>query len=494
MLSLSLPPFTLSPPPAPAHILFEPLLLGSYLILSSVFSSPFTPFSHTLSISCVLNPFLSLSPLLCSIHLSLCRFVSLFLSLLLPPLRPFPCFSLSLPDFNDVIPETQRLDSSLQKARAQLSAKGRRQRPSRSRLRDSGTREEDGEGRDFVADSYGSLLHRMRSPLHSSLQTSSPISGSSPFIRATEFSFDSSVVRKTEEEDEQPSSPLIRYQPLTNASSQEALGCTPTSSSPKSCHSSDSSPIYARRERHSEEDSRDASPPEPASPTIGLDKKTRRKFLDLGVTLRRASSSKSRSEKGSNRLSMGSRELVEGSSRTSGSPFMPFSWFTDSGKGSASSGSTVSPTCSPKNEGCSPRKSASQESTLSDDSTPPSSSPKTLSSTAPESKCSYPYHTLSQSSDEFLDEPPSAASSWSCQQVGQWLESLNLEQYVAEFAAREVDGQQLLHLDGAKLKALGISNSHNRSLLKRKLKELNAAVEKERKAQEKVENLFRREH
>ncbi|KAL8176133.1 UNVERIFIED_CONTAM: Neurabin-1 [Gekko kuhli] len=40
-------------------------------------------------------------------------------------------------DFNDVIPETQRLDSSLQKARAQLSGKGRRQRPSRSRLRDS---------------------------------------------------------------------------------------------------------------------------------------------------------------------------------------------------------------------------------------------------------------------------------------------------------------------------------------------------------------------
>lgn len=53
---------------------------------------------------------------------------------------------------------------------------------------------------------------------------------------------------------------------------------------------------------------------------------------------------------------------------------------------------------------------------------------------------------------QFLDEPLSAATGWSCQQVGQWLESLNLEQYVGEFAAREVDGQQLLHLDGAKLK------------------------------------------
>ncbi|OWK14547.1 SAMD14, partial [Cervus elaphus hippelaphus] len=244
-------------------------------------------------------------------------------------------------------------------------------------------------------------------------------------------------------------------------------------------------------------DSRDASPPEPASPTIGLDKKTRRKFLDLGVTLRRASTSKSRKEKGSNRLSMGSRESVEGSGRSGGSPFLPFSWFTDSGKGSASSGSTTSPSCSPKREGFSPKKSASQESTLSDDSTPPSSSPKIPSGPRQAAKCSYPYHTLSQSSDEFLDEPLPTVYHWTSQQVGQWLQSLNLEQYAAEFAARQVDGPQLLQLDGSKLKSLGLSNSHDRALVKRKLKELAAAAEKERKAQEKAarqrEKLRRRE-
>ncbi|KAJ7313703.1 hypothetical protein JRQ81_005328 [Phrynocephalus forsythii] len=392
-------------------------------------------------------------------------------------------------DFNDVIPETQRLDSSLQKARAQLSAKGRRQRPSRSRLRDSVSSTEGDEIFEKKAsDSYSSPRHhRLRSPLHGSLQASSPISGSSSFARASEFSFEAPTVRRSLEQEEQPSSPLIRYRPLTNTSSQEALGGMPTSSSPRSCPSSDSSPIYARRERHSEDDSRDTSPPEPASPTIGLDKKTRRKFLDLGVTLRRASSGKSRKDKGGNRLSMGNRELMEGSSRSSASPFMPFSWFMDSGKGSASSGSTASPTSSPKIEAFSRKKSASQESTLSDDSTPLSSSPKALGAAPPETKYSYPYHTLSQSSDEFLDEPLSAASTWSTEKVGQWLESLNLEQYMAEFAAQEVDGHQLLLLDGAKLKALGVSNSHDRSLLKRKLKELNAAVEKERKAQEKVE-------
>ncbi|EDL15961.1 mCG13650, isoform CRA_a [Mus musculus] len=398
-------------------------------------------------------------------------------------------------DLDLAVPETTRLDSSLHKARAQLLAKGRRHRPSRSRLRDSASSAEDGEGSDGpggkVTDGCGSPLHRLRSPLHSG--PGSPASGS--------FCLEPPGLRRSLDEDEPPPSPLARYRPLHNAASHEGLAAT-SGSPPRSAPSSDSSPSFVRRypraEPHSEDDSRDASPPEPASPTIGLDKKTRRKFLDLGVTLRRASTSRSRKEKGSNRLSMGSRESVEGSGRTGSSPFLPFSWFTDSGKGSASSGSTTSPTCSPKHEGFSPKKSASQESTLSDDSTPPSSSPKIPGGPRQETKCSYPYHTLSQSSDEFLDESLPAVQHWTSQQVGQWLHSLNLEQYAAEFAARQVDGPQLLQLDGSKLKSLGLSNSHDRALVKRKLKELAAAAEKERKAQEKTakqrEKLRRREN
>ncbi|XP_048222277.1 sterile alpha motif domain-containing protein 14 isoform X1 [Perognathus longimembris pacificus] len=399
-------------------------------------------------------------------------------------------------DLDLAVPETTRLDSSLHKARAQLLAKGRRHRPSRSRLRDSASSAEDGEGSDGpggkvgVTDGCGSPLHRLRSPLHSG--PGSPAGGA--------FCLEPPGLRRSLDEDEPPPSPRTRYRPLHNAASHEGLAAA-SSSPPRSAPSSDSSPSFVRRhpraELHSEDDSRDTSPPEPASPTIGLDKKTRRKFLDLGVTLRRASTGKSRKEKGSNRLSMGSRESVEGSGRSGGSPFLPFSWFTDSGKGSASSGSTTSPTCSPKHEGFSPKKSASQESTLSDDSTPPSSSPKIPSGSRPEAKCSYPYHTLSQSSDEFLDEPLPTVQHWNSQQVGQWLHSLNLEQYAAEFAARQVDGPQLLQLDGSKLKSLGLSNSHDRALVKRKLKELAAAAEKERKAQEKAarqrEKLRRRE-
>lgn len=51
-------------------------------------------------------------------------------------------------DLDLAVPETTRLDSSLHKARAQLLVKGRRHRPSRSRLRDSTSSAEDGEGSD----------------------------------------------------------------------------------------------------------------------------------------------------------------------------------------------------------------------------------------------------------------------------------------------------------------------------------------------------------
>lgn len=60
---------------------------------------------------------------------------------------------------------------------------------------------------------------------------------------------------------------------------------------------------------------------------------------------------------------------------------------------------------------------------------------------------------------QFLDEPLPTIHHWTSQQVGQWLHSLNLEQYAAEFAARQVDGPQLLQLDGSKLK-VGQSRGH----------------------------------
>ncbi|KAG7459650.1 hypothetical protein MATL_G00212920 [Megalops atlanticus] len=395
-------------------------------------------------------------------------------------------------DLNEAIPETELLDNSIQKGRAQLSVKTRRHRPSRSRLRDSISSTEGDES--LERKSLDSPMHSMRSPLHSALRGSSPspdsLLSSSPAPRSPAFTFDTSLVRRTLEEGEAaPSPPRGRYQQLTNASSQEALGSSPTSSPSKSCQSSDSSPIYLRRARRPEsevlvtDDSQDTSPAEPGSPTVIMDKKTKRRFLDLGVTLRR-SYGKVRKEK-SHRFSMGSREPSESPSRSSGSPFVPFSWFTDSARGSASSNST--PSCSPKmgSHSCSPRKSNSQESTLSEEFSP--RSPRASSGSAAESRSSHPYQTLSQSSDEPLDEPLCLVASWSTQQVCQWLKGLNMEQYIPEFTAKDIDGEQLLQMDGSKLKGLGVSSSSDRSALKRRLKDMHAAAEKERKALDKLE-------
>ncbi|XP_071320173.1 sterile alpha motif domain-containing protein 14 [Trachinotus anak] len=391
-------------------------------------------------------------------------------------------------DLNEAIPETELLDNSIQKGRAQLSVKSRRHRPSRSRYRDSVSSTEG----DDSLERKDSPLHSARSPLHLAMRGSSPSPDSLLSARSTAFSFDTSLVRRSPEDGgaSLAAPPRGRYHQLTNATSQEAL-VTPSSSPSKSCPSSDGSPVYMRRNRRPDSEvlvsdtSQDTSPADPGSPTVVFDKKTKRRFLDLGVTLRR-SYIRVRKDK-SNRLSVGSREPSESPSRSSGS-FVPFSWFAE-GRGSLSSSGT--PPCSPKIPPLSsprPRKSHSQESALSEEFSPP----HTSSSTSPpvdssSSRSSHPYHTLSQSSDEPSDEPSCVVSSWTTQQVCQWLRRLNMEQYVPEFSARDVDGQQLLQMDGSRLKSLGVLSSSDRSALKRRIKDIHTAAEKERKALDKLE-------
>ncbi|XP_072225647.1 sterile alpha motif domain-containing protein 14 [Leuresthes tenuis] len=390
-------------------------------------------------------------------------------------------------DLNEAIPETELLDNSIQKGRAQLSVKTRRHRPSRSRYRDSVSSTEGDDG----FDRKDSPLQSARSPLHLAMRGSSPSPESLLSSRSPAFSFDASLGRRSPE-DGGPSlaaPPRGRYHQLTNATSQEALG-TPSSSPSKSYPSSDCSPVYMRRNRRPDSEvlvsdtSRDTSPADPGSPTVVFDKKTKRRFLDLGVTLRR-SYIRVRKDK-TNRFSVGSREPSESPSRSSGS-FVAFSWFSE-GRGSLSSSGT--PPCSPKIPPLGsqrPCKSHSQESALSEEFSPPHTSSSTSPPVDCSSRSSHPYHTLSQSSDEPFDEPSSAMSSWTTQQVCQWLRALNMEQYVPEFSARDIDGEQLLQMDGSKLKGLGVLSSSDRSALKRRIKDVQTAAEKERKALDKLE-------
>ncbi|XP_025943564.1 neurabin-1 isoform X3 [Apteryx rowi] len=142
--------------------------------------------------------------------------------------------------------------------------------------------------------------------------------------------------------------------------------------------------------------------------------------------------------------------------------------------------------------------------TFNDDFSPSSTSSADLSGLGAEPKTPGFSHSLALSSDESLDmiddeilddgQSPKhsqcqnrAVQEWSVQQVSHWLMSLNLEQYVSEFSAQNVNGEHLLQLDGSKLKALGITSSQDRAVIKKKLKEMKTSMEKARKAQEKME-------
>jgi len=70
--------------------------------------------------------------------------------------------------------------------------------------------------------------------------------------------------------------------------------------------------------------------------------------------------------------------------------------------------------------------------------------------------------------------------------VYSWLIANDLEEYVEEFINKNIDGKQLLNLDGSRLKAMGVSQNH-RAIIKKKVKELKAEMEREQKARKQRE-------
>lgn len=88
-----------------------------------------------------------------------------------------------------------------------------------------------------------------------------------------------------------------------------------------------------------------------------------------------------------------------------------------------------------------------------------------------------PYQT-----NEWHDKP---VSEWTTTQVSTWLLALGLDQYISKFEDRNVNGQSLINLDSTVLKGLGVLNSNDRNLLKKKIRELRVEMEKERKLVEK---------
>nr|XP_028606935.1 neurabin-1 isoform X2 [Podarcis muralis] len=416
------------------------------------------------------------------------------------------CLDALSQDFNEAVPETERLDSKALKTRVQLSVKNKRSRPTRTRLYDSisSTDGEDSLERK-PSRSYGSPMHITKSPLPMCMRASSPASDSgasslSPVASSATFAFDNVTGNQDE------------VWPYTSVVCSH--GDTPLSSPSKSCLSYEASPVHHPTSRsifHDEDGATGIQSPRTSSPSTGHIRTIKQKFVDLGAPLRRSSNKgKKRREKEAVRVSTGCRttkELLECSAsrvslikRSSSLPHspIPFAWYGESSRRSNSSSNLPSPTSStdPSSENLSPAKKGSKNFAFNDDFSPSSTSSADLSGLGTEPKTPGFSHSIALSSDEILDDgqspkhsqsPNRAFQEWSVQQVTNWLMSLNLEQYVPEFTAQNINGERLVQLDGSKLKALGMTSSQDRAVIKKKIKEMRVSIEKARKAQEKME-------
>ncbi|XP_008300787.1 neurabin-1-like [Stegastes partitus] len=332
------------------------------------------------------------------------------------------------------VPDTGRLDSSAHIARAQLAQKSKRHPPSRDKLRESFRKQDE-------------LVQKPQESL--SLSAPTAVQGS--------------------------------RSDLSSTSSFSAFSPQPPTSSVFT------PPIYIN----------DTVTPSPCKSSAS--RKSKRKFPDFSGL--RKSLNKRRSEKRSrrsvnNRSSYG--DLVDGptgvspsGSVTSMPSCLPFPWFGERGREkeeeisrerlrSVSSSSLPYLTTTGRRDHSigSPVDSSSMVGHVSEHS---------LSGHSP---------NFTFSSTETLDDDPVPANNnnqwqsrpvleWNNQQVILWLIAMNMDQYASEFAARGVDGTQLLSMDSEKLKALGVCSQSDRSVLKKKLKEMKKREDKEHRRGEK---------
>ncbi|XP_007195805.2 neurabin-1 isoform X5 [Balaenoptera acutorostrata] len=394
-------------------------------------------------------------------------------------------------DFNEAVPETERLDSKVLKTRAQLSMKNRRQRPSRTRLYDS-VSSTDGE------DSLERKGLRTSPESDSGASSLTPVAGSVPFSSDHIAEFQEGPLHPERE----PSS--------------STGGDTSFSSPSKSDHDMEDSPCHhqatTKKILQEKDGAKGPRSLRASSLLVVRGGKFKRKFVDLGAPLRRNSNKGKKwkeKEKEASRFSPGSRifsgrlehwkpKLSSTAQASTPSAGLPFSWFNESRKGSYSFRNlpaSASP-LQPSPETLISDKKGSKNFTFNDDFSPSSTSSADLSGLGAEPKTPGLSQSLVLSSDEILDDGQSpkhsqclnrAVHEWSVQQVSHWLMSLNLEQYVSEFSAQNITGEQLLQLDGNKLKALGMTSSQDRAVVKKRLKEMKVSLEKARKAQEKIE-------
>ncbi|XP_027141101.1 neurabin-1 isoform X2 [Larimichthys crocea] len=344
--------------------------------------------------------------------------------------------SVTGPDWYIPVPDTGRLDCSAHIARAQLAQKSKRHPPSRDKLRESFRKQED--------------------------------------------------ESKKHQESQVPTAPTVLPRScrsdLSSTSSFSALSPQPNTGSVFT------PPIYIN----------DSVTPSPCKSSAS--RKSKRKFPDFSGL--RKSLSKRRSDKqrkrSINRASCG--DLVDepagvspSGSITSMPSCLPFPWFGERGREKEEGGERGRERLRSVSSSSLPYLTTTGRRDQSIGSPVCSSS---MVGHVSDLSLSGHSHTFTFSSTETLDDDPVPTNNnnqwqsrpvleWNNQQVCLWLIAMNMDQYASEFAAKGVDGTQLLNMDSEKLKALGVCSHSDRSALKKKLKEMKKGEERGQRKGEK---------
>ncbi|XP_073503039.1 neurabin-1-like isoform X2 [Phyllobates terribilis] len=367
----------------------------------------------------------------------------------------------SISDFDACVGDIQRLDTSAHKAKAQLALQVKRQRPSRNKIKEQKVvkelklqPEED--------EAEETLLPENVSPCEKTDDSEDQLGSQDEDQRIEKSRAAESLGSLLE------SNPSISTSssPAHRTNTETILTSSHSPTGEGLAHSSSGGYIRNTKLRESKgkgkvpkDDKRSDEKAAESSENTG---KHRRRFPDFGG-LRKSGGKGKKLDRENQRGSLdsrGSRELLDDAGNQSlsdsDSPVptcMPFSWFGESHKESAYSGSLSFPSSDPLDEQERARLKA-----LDDDVTP------------------------TGKQNQWHSRP---VSDWSSQQVCHWLMGMNMEQYIEEFTAKNVDGQQLMLLDSDRLKALGVSSQTDRATIKKKIKEIRKAQEKLEKQKEK---------
>ncbi|XP_077392827.1 neurabin-1 isoform X2 [Festucalex cinctus] len=413
--------------------------------------------------------------------------------------------SLAEEDWNELVPETELLDTSAHKAKGLLAQKAKRQRPSRNKLKESFTVSPSLSQEAVEEDDREEQEPPRRSSIQESLSLPVPV-----FYPENEQKDDPAETKEQEPKSKADLSNSPSLSPSQGDGMESSGDQSLSSLNDTSLTASPSGFMHNVKKRESKVKEKVLKDEliEPTSAT-----KPKRRFPDFGG-LRKSGGKGRKHEKEAMRMSLdsrGSAELLEESvgnlspadSMTSIPTCMPFSWFGDKEKDRDREPSSSSSSLPYAESSCEQSQDRKNKSLSVIDDCNPASPSSDISGLVAEPNLSGRSHTLIFSSSETLDDEPVATgkeyqwqnrpvAEWTNQQVCHWLMGMNMDQYTAEFTSKGVDGQQLLQLDSDRLKVLGVSSQSDRSTIKKKLKEMRKAQEKLEKQREKREKEIRR--